>query len=103
MKAVLPHAVADYSYRKRSRLVSAFLGQEASAKNGFDLEQIKIIGGNKFGPGAFRVLLPAHTQWSKPANGHIGNQLQVVPIVAIVLIGRGHQMFAAEGYGLDQR
>ena len=103
MKAVLPHAVADYSYRKRSRLVSAFLGQEASAKNGFDLEQIKIIGGNKFGPGPFRVPLRSHTQWSKPANGHIGNQLQVVPIVAIVLIRRGHQMFAAEGYGLDQR
>ena len=94
----LPHSVADHGDREGARLVGPFLGQEGAAQDRLHPQDVEVVGGDELRPGALRVAVGADAERRDPADRHLSETLQPVPVVAVVEVRGG----AARGVRLDE-
>ena len=97
-----PHAITDDGNWGAAFLLASLAGQKHTAQYRFDLQEIEVVGRNELRPGARRSSIGTDAQRCEAPEGHSGDQLQSVPVVAVVEVGRIDQILPGRGHGLNE-
>src|ERR1017187_6986241 len=77
-------------------------GRNVRPSTGLTLSTSKLVRRDQFRPRARRFSVGPDAQGSEASEGHSGDQLQIVPGVAVVEVGRGDQILVSGGEGFNE-